>query len=114
MQKFIVQLFESVLRPPTSGPGRHRPAVRPWFRPAVRCRRVMVSHAAVDFAPGYFPTLRSTSGALARSPAQISYERWERVTRRLQQQRRRDLWLASYGIDAGPRLLRIHGIAVAR
>ncbi|GCB49342.1 hypothetical protein [Streptomyces sp. NL15-2K] len=32
--------------------------------------------------------------------------------RRLQRQRRRALWLATYGIDVGPR--RIHGMEVTR
>jgi hypothetical protein len=35
-----------------------------------------------------------------------------RRKRRLQRQRRRALWLATYGIDVGPR--RIHGVEVAR
>ena len=34
----------------------------------------------------------------------------ERHERKLQRQRRRALWLATYGIDAGPR--RIHGMEV--
>ncbi|PAZ14270.1 hypothetical protein CLM62_20055 [Streptomyces sp. SA15] len=35
-----------------------------------------------------------------------------RRKRRLQRQRRRALWLATYGIDVGPR--RIHGVEVSR
>ncbi len=38
-------------------------------------------------------------------------ERRERHERRLRRQRRRALWLATYGIDAGPR--HIHGVEVA-
>ncbi|MFI0979881.1 hypothetical protein ACH4SP_23120 [Streptomyces sp. NPDC021093] len=74
----------------------------------------MISRLAPSFASGYFPRLRSASGALVRSREQIEYERWERVNHRLQRQRRRELWLASYGVDAGPRVMQIHGMAVAR
>lgn len=36
--------------------------------------------------------------------------RWERAENRRRRARRTVLWLASYGIDAGPRT--IHGVAV--
>jgi hypothetical protein len=42
--------------------------------------------------------------------ARQSRERQERVRLRLCRERRRALWLATYGIDVGPRV--IHGMAV--
>jgi hypothetical protein len=118
VRNLIFQLFEPLWRFLTPATGRHRlverPRCRPPYRPVFRCRRVVVCRVAVPFAPGYFPALRDASGVPVRSRAQVSYERWERVDRRLQRQRRRELWLASYGVDAGPRVIQIHGMAVAR
>ncbi|MCX5205007.1 hypothetical protein OG897_26565 [Streptomyces sp. NBC_00237] len=114
MRNPIAQLFE-LLRPLLAPEAaRPRSAGRPPHRPVPGPRRVLATRTAPPFAPGYFPPLRSASGALVRSRAQIEYERWERVNRRLQQRRRRDLLFASYGIDAGPRVIQIHGMAVAR
>ena len=114
MRELIHHLLQPLLRLLYPATGRHRPDFEPKRLSRVRPRRTVVCLTAVTFAPGYFPALRNASGTLVRTRAQISYERWERVNRRLQQTRRRDLWLASYGIDAGPRTLRIHGIAVPR
>ena len=118
MRDLIVQLFELLVQFLTPGVGQHRlerrPQCAPPARPAPLRRRIVVCRGAVPFVTGYFPALRDASGALVRSRAQVSYERWERWNRRLQRQRRRELWLASYGIDAGPSVIQIHGVAVAR
>lgn len=114
MSQLILRLIEPLLRLIAPPRGRHRTAPVQRYPSAIAHRRVLVCRTAVDFPPGYFPALRNTSGTLVRSRAQISYERLERVNRRLQQQRRRDLWFASYGIDAGPRVIQIHGMSVVR
>ncbi|MDT3397344.1 hypothetical protein RKE29_11905 [Streptomyces sp. B1866] len=48
----------------------------------------------------------------AEHAARVQRARASRVERRAQRRRRRDAWLASYGIDTGPRC--IHGMVVPR
>ena len=114
MRNPIVQLFEPLWRSLSPAAGRHRLVQQPAPRPTPRPRRVVTCRTAPPFAPGYFPPLRSATGALVRSRAQIEYERWLRVNQRLQQRRRRDLLLSLYGIDAGPPVSRIHGTVATR
>lgn len=42
--------------------------------------------------------------------SQAAYNRWERAENRMRRERRRALWLATCGIDVGPRV--IHGVMV--
>lgn len=59
------------------------------------------------------PTVALACGAdeLVRPYMLTAEERRERGFRTAQRKRRRTLWLATYGIDVGPR--RIHGVEVA-
>jgi hypothetical protein len=56
-----------------------------------------------------FPLLRGEDSSLVRLYVLSPYEL--RHKKRQQRQRRRALWLATHGIDIGPR--RIHGVEVA-
>lgn len=56
-----------------------------------------------------FPILRGEDSLLVR-PYVLSLDKW-RHEKRQQRQRRRALWLATHGIDIGPRW--IHGMEVA-
>ncbi|CAM5249325.1 hypothetical protein GCM10010329_08270 [Streptomyces spiroverticillatus] len=112
--ELILRLGELLVRLLVPARGWHR-TVPEQGDPAPRARRrTVVCRTAVDFQPGYFPALRATGGALVRTQAQIAYELAEQAEARLRRQRRRALWLAAYGIDAGPRVMQIHGMAVTR
>lgn len=107
----IVRLLESVLRWlfPTSG--RHRSAGR-LFTPVTPDPPTLTLRR--PFATG--PSLRLV--ALVGEDVPLSRVRpyvltpEERRERRLRRVRRRSLWLATHGIDSGPRL--IHGVEVPR
>lgn len=68
----------------------------------------MVCRAALPLAPLGFSVAHG--GVPLDLAARRSYQRQERVQTRLRRERRRALWLATYGIDVGPRV--IHGMAV--
>lgn len=94
----IARIFEPLLRLLWPAPGRHRSpetytAAPPVDAPTVRLPRV--------------PVLRGEDTALVR-PYLVAYELRERA--RQQRARRRALWLATHGVDIGPRL--IHGMEV--
>ena len=92
----IRTIFESLLRLLLPAQGRHR---SPGSAPAVRCE------AAPTLAPP------RQQGLFRGENVALLCPDVKRQERRLQRGRRRALWLASHGIDAGPR--RIHGMEVA-
>nr|WP_281289754.1 hypothetical protein [Streptomyces piniterrae] len=94
----VIRLFEALLRLLLPAKGRHRSV---GVSPAPAPTR----YAVVPRVPArHTELLRGEDSALVR-PYLVAHEE------RLQRSRRRVLWLASYGIDAGPRW--IHGMKVA-
>ncbi|MEU9121945.1 hypothetical protein AB0C96_19140 [Streptomyces sp. NPDC048506] len=107
MRKHSAWIFELLLRVLLPARGRHRsagalPAVRWEDAPTLTLPRVPVGRRQ--------GLLRGEDVALIRPYVLTSEERQERQERRLQRGRRRALWLAAYGVDAGPRW--IHGVEV--
>lgn len=110
MRNCIARLAEALLEWLLPAAGRHRsvgtpPAARREGAPTfVLPRRVSVRDSGL---------LRGEDSSLVR-PYILTLEEWqerrERRERRLQRGRRRALWLAVHGIDAGPRW--IHGVEV--
>ncbi|MFF4604636.1 hypothetical protein ACFY12_18145 [Streptomyces sp. NPDC001339] len=99
----IGTIFELLLRVLLPARGRHRsagqlPTVGRADAPTLVLPRVPVRQQEL---------LRGEDSALIR-PYVLTPE--ERQERRLQRGRRRALWLAAHGIDAGPRF--IHGVEV--
>ncbi|MER6050039.1 hypothetical protein ABT168_21765 [Streptomyces sp. NPDC001793] len=99
----IRTIFESLFRVLLPAHGRHRSAdaapTPEHDTPTLTIPRVPVEQRL----------LRGEDVPLIRPYVLTPQERQER---RLQRGRRRELWLTSYGIDAGPRW--IHGVEVAR
>lgn len=98
----IRTIFESLLRLLLPARGSHRaapPAVGREDAPALTLPRVPLQRPGLP--------LRGEDSPLIR-PYVLTPE--ERQERRLQRGRRRALWLAVHGIDAGPRW--IHGVEV--
>ncbi|WP_433547607.1 hypothetical protein ACQPZG_22915 [Streptomyces sp. CA-294286] len=113
MQNPISRLLRPLLRFPATRARYVVSAARGEVRVPRPHRRIVVCRtAAALFGPGSFPDLRDSAGRSLRSAERIAYDRAERVEAGLRRQRRRALWLASYGIDSGPRV--IHGVVVAR
>ncbi|MFF4602030.1 hypothetical protein ACFY12_04615 [Streptomyces sp. NPDC001339] len=103
MPTCTARLVEAMLRGLLRAARRHRwasalPAARCEDAPTLVLSRMHVRHAG---------PLRGEDSALIR-PYVLSPE--EQRERRAQRERRRVLWLASRGIDAGPRW--IHGVEV--
>ncbi|MFE0189827.1 hypothetical protein [Streptomyces sp. NPDC058989] len=103
MRKHSAWIFELLLRALLPARGRHRsacpvPAARWTDAPTLALPRTPVRQQGL---------LRGEDVHLIR-PYVLTSE--ERQRRRLQRGRRRALWLASYGVDAGPRW--IHGVEV--
>ncbi|MEV7865524.1 hypothetical protein AB0P17_05340 [Streptomyces sp. NPDC088124] len=104
MVKLIVRLFEPLLRGLFPAGGRHRLDISPPRR--------VVFRPAVVFVHGCRTAACGTHDALLLPCLRGEFERWERVEQRRRRQRRRELWLAFHGVDAGPRV--IHGVEVGR
>ncbi|MYT33971.1 MULTISPECIES: hypothetical protein [unclassified Streptomyces] len=103
MRKHSAWIFELLLRALLPGKGRHRSGDAPSTpehpdTPTLSIPRV----------PAEQRLLRGEDVALIRPYILTPQERQER---RLQRARRRALWLAVHGVDAGPRW--IHGVEVA-
>ncbi|UKY50994.1 hypothetical protein [Streptomyces inhibens] len=103
MRKHSAWIFEFLLRLLLPARGRHRsagalPAAGHEDAPTLVLPRVTAGRRGL---------LRGEDVALIRPYALTPEERQER---RLKRGRRRSLWLAVHGIDAGPRL--IHGVEV--
>lgn len=107
----IASILESLLRLLLPAPGRHRaptptpadasPTMRQSHAPQAPAR-MLCTESPEDPDPGVRPYMLT--------PEECR-ERWERAEHRLQRERRRALWLASHGLDVGPRW--IHGAKVA-
>lgn len=91
--------------------GRHRATPRPVGVPPEVSHVTASGCAPVRRRPPHprCALLRGEDSPLVR-PYLLSPDEW-RHERRQQRQRRRALWLATHGIDIGPR--RIHGVEVA-
>ncbi|QHC22302.1 hypothetical protein [Streptomyces sp. GS7] len=105
MRNTIRTIFESLLRALLPAGGRHRSADAPPTpelpdTPTLTIPRV----------PAEQRLLRGEDVAFLRPYILTPEERQERQERRLQRGRRRALWLATYGVEAGPRW--IHGVEV--
>lgn len=106
MRNCIARLVEALLHWLLPAAGRHRlagapPAASREDAPTSVRRRAPVRH---------LPPLRGEDSVLVR-PYVLTPEEWQASReRRLQRGRRRALWLAVHGIDAGPRW--IHGVEV--
>ncbi|WP_438487459.1 hypothetical protein [Streptomyces sp. S186] len=105
MPHCIARIFEPLLRLLLPARGHHRRTGAP-----AAARRVDVGTLAVPRVPARRRPrlLRGEDVSLVR-PYVLTPE--ERQQRRMQRVRRRALWLAVHGIDAGPRW--IHGIEVS-
>ncbi|MFI1205107.1 hypothetical protein ACH4VR_37755 [Streptomyces sp. NPDC020883] len=109
MRKHSAWIFETLLRLLLPARGRHRSA-----------GSLPVSGSSADestFTRPLVPVqrqpklLHDADDSLIRPYVLTLEERRRRRERRLQRSRRRTLWLAAHGIDAGPRW--IHGVEVA-
>ncbi|MEV0370501.1 hypothetical protein AB0I10_11825 [Streptomyces sp. NPDC050636] len=103
MRKHSAWIFELLLRLLLPARGRHRSV---GALPAGRCEDAPTP-ALPRVTAGQLGLLRGEDVALIR-PYVLTPE--ERQERRLQRGRRRALWLAVHGYDAGPRW--IHGVEV--
>ncbi|TXC95835.1 hypothetical protein FS847_20585 [Streptomyces sp. ISID311] len=101
MAKTIAKIFESLLRLLLPARGRHRPS---GSLPAVRCEEAPTLTLARGLCESE-GSMRGEDAALIR-PYVLTPE--ERQKRRSEWGRRRTLFFASSGIDAGPRW--IHGL----
>ncbi|MFF2808706.1 hypothetical protein ACFVT2_16320 [Streptomyces sp. NPDC058000] len=102
MRKHSAWIFELLLDLLFPARGRHRSADAP---PAAECPDTPT--LTIPRVPAEQRLLRGEDVALLR-PYILTPE--ERQERRLQRGRRRSLWLAVHGVDAGPRW--IHGVEV--
>ncbi|MEV5607885.1 hypothetical protein [Streptomyces sp. NPDC052225] len=93
----IARLIESLPRLLLPARGRHRATGTPHVAPLPALPH---PHTAA-------PALRGENNRLVR-PYLVAHERREEARR--QRARRRALWLAVHGVDAGPRI--IHGMEV--
>lgn len=105
MHNLIARLFEPVFL--LLGLRRRDPSASQTpllaFPPAIATpRRLLLCRAAMPVGM----TPRPPDGPYS----QAAYNRWERAESRMRRERRRALWLATCGIDVGPRV--IHGVAV--
>ncbi|MFF4951723.1 hypothetical protein ACWC2K_08125 [Streptomyces chattanoogensis] len=100
MRKHSAWIFELLLRLLLPARGRHRSAGALRAAWSADAPTLAVPRLPVGRRPG---VLRGEDVALIRSYAITPSERQER---RLQRGRRRALWLAAHGIDAGPRWIR--------
>ncbi|MGG7571986.1 hypothetical protein [Streptomyces sirii] len=106
MAKTIATIFETLLCLLLPARGRHRSAdALPAARGSDAAGLVLPRVPAREQGP-----LRGEDVALIRPYVLTPEERQERQERRLQRGRRRSLWLAVHGYDAGPRW--IHGVEV--
>ncbi|MFE2937480.1 hypothetical protein ACFXKG_00155 [Streptomyces sp. NPDC059255] len=81
-------------------------------RPVPTARRHLAAfRSTVIFAHGCGTTAYGTHAAFLRPCDRNELERWERAEIRLRRRRRRDLWLATHGVDAGPCV--IYGVEVS-
>ncbi|MFF4601759.1 hypothetical protein ACFY12_03230 [Streptomyces sp. NPDC001339] len=103
MPNHIARIFESLLRLLLPARGRHRSAAA---LPAVGYADA--STLTLPRVPAREPGLLRGEDTVLIRPYFLTSE--ERQERRLQRGRRRELWLAAYGVDAGP--LWIHGVEV--
>ncbi|MFE0189076.1 hypothetical protein [Streptomyces sp. NPDC058989] len=103
MAKTIATIFKTLLRllPPARGRHRAAGALR-----TVGCADAPT--ATPPLVPAREPELLRGEDVHLIRPYVLTSE--ERQRRRLQRGRRRALWLAAYGVDAGPRW--IHGVEV--
>lgn len=103
MRKHSAWIFELLSRLLLPARGRHRAA---GALGATRC--VDAPPLVLPRVPTREPRLLHGEGVALIRPYVLTPK--ERQERRLQRGRRRALWLAAYGIDAGPRW--IHGVEV--
>ncbi|RKN36866.1 hypothetical protein [Streptomyces hoynatensis] len=101
MPHCIASIFERLLQRLFPSPGRHRGADSP-------AEPVREDLPTLTLAPVMRAWDSPDDDTLVRPYVLTSGERREW---RLQRERRRALWLVSFGVDAGPR--RIHGVVVA-
>lgn len=101
MPHCIARLFEQLLRLLLPAHGRHRLAGAAPGTPPAHCRTAPAPQLRTPRTPA---PLRGEDSPLVR-PYLLTHEE------RLRRQRRRALWLATHGVDVGPR--RIHGVEVA-
>lgn len=106
MHNLIARLFEPVfllLALRRRDPSASQTPPLPAFPPAMTApRRLLLCRAAMPVGM----TPRPPDGPYS----QAAYNRWERAENRMRRERRRALWLATCGIDVGPRV--IHGVMV--
>ncbi|WP_187364004.1 hypothetical protein [Streptomyces piniterrae] len=105
MTHAIAHLLVSLLNLLLPAPGRHRSAAP---EPTPRNENAPTAHSHRRPVPQPV-LLRGENAALLIRPYVLSHK--ERQERRLRRMRRRTLWLAVHGVDAGPRW--IHGMKVA-
>ncbi|MGW2634269.1 hypothetical protein ACWC2K_33825 [Streptomyces chattanoogensis] len=105
MLNTIVRLSEALLLRLLPAHGRHRPADAPPAVPQVDAPTLVLPRVR-RMRPDLMP-LRGEDSPLVRPYVLTTQERQERW---LQRGRRRALWFAVHGIDAGPRW--IHGVEV--
>ncbi|MGW2629439.1 hypothetical protein ACWC2K_08930 [Streptomyces chattanoogensis] len=103
MLNCIARLVEALLHWLLPAAGRHRSAGAP---PATR-REDAPTGGLPSLPVRHSGPLRGEESSLVR-PYVLTREEWQE--RRLQRGRRRALWLAVHGVDAGPRW--IHGLEV--
>jgi hypothetical protein len=107
MNKLIVKIFETLLRVLLPAAGRHR-QYGASHGPVARPGRAAPAATAAHRVPPRVIAVHAEEPPRVRPYVLTPEERRERWR---QGRRRRVLWLASHGIDAGPRW--IHGVEVA-
>ncbi|GAA2270123.1 hypothetical protein GCM10010145_00560 [Streptomyces ruber] len=110
MPDFIVLPLIWLLRLLLPSRGRHRAAPRASAPPCVRGEAIRTTPPRPPVSPPPY-LLPGEASPLVRpyllTPAELAHHK---QLRRQQRHRRRALWLATYGVDVGPR--RIHGVEV--